>query len=758
MSMRCVHVCAALWMSALGVGCVVLPAAPPEASLSRVSLDQGWNDAERRLFDHQTQGSVIIPYEWFVALEQPEIKFIGSVGLFRDPEYLVRFGFLQDVASVGASEATLVASHCRPKTSPATPPSDPDYNCGLPVGISRGLELLPDTGERQDSVGFTCAGCHTSELHHGGTAIRIAGASNPLEVTQFQSALGAALLLTQRLPFRFTRFADRVLQLRGLTKDSPEYGPARDTLRAGLDDFLSASTPELVTTTVKRLYANHPGGFGRTDAFARIGNLLFGFAMKADNNLVVGDAPVKFPSVWDAPYFAWAQYNGSIEQSMVRNVGEALGVRVRIDYKPGGKEWGQSGQRQSVLTTSIDIPGLYSIETLLRGTGTDYFNGLRSPIWPEAYLGRIAWDRVERGRQLYQNRCQGCHLAPIADLVEVAARPDGTTGLRPRGDSVYAVPGNPASTRIGLELPVPGGPAGSKRMFWIANNHPEMLSTLRAAPFETTEFFLNFETVDLGSIRTDPGEALSFAHRLIDTGEILLPSFPQYNGPSANPVRMTTMGTALQMVAIDLTTQFYDRVDAMTAAERAAFVGRLPANLLARDPKGAVLLDAAGNPQAAAGVFNADGTINRDEWNGYRVPAASGNIGYRPHPLNGIWASPPYLHNASVPNLYELLSPYEERSKVFYTGTREYDLDRIGYRSGRLRGGFRYDTSVTGNSNYGHLFQQGEPGNGIIGPYLTPDDRRAIIEFLKTLCPPGTQTDVDGKRLCQPLPGLSSAR
>ena len=54
------------------------------------------------------------------------------------------------------------------------------------------------------------------------------------------------------------------------------------------------------------------------------------------------------------------------------------------------------------------------------------------------------------------------------------------------------------------------------------------------------------------------------------------------------------------------------------------------------------------------------------------------------------------------------------------------------------------------------MFQEGGPGNGVIGPFLTPDDRLAIIEFLKTLCPPGTRTDRSGPRgprLCQPLLG-----
>ena len=623
---------------------------------------------------------------------------------------------------------------------------------------------MPDTGEQQNVVGFTCAACHTSEIHHRGTALRIEGASNLLDVTQFQTALGGAMILTQRLPFRFNRFADRILKSRGLDPESSDYDAQRDKLRDDLAAFMAGSAAETLTAQRKGLYANHPGGFGRTDALARIGNMVFGTEMDNDGNLAVGSAPVKYPSIWDAPYFSWAQYNGSIEQSMVRNVGEALGVRARVGFARGGKEWGTSGEREDVLTSTVDIAGLYSIETLLRGNGDDYFNGLRSPVWPQEYLGEIAWDRAERGRQLYQTHCQGCHLPPIADLVTVVDRPSapGGKGLGPRGEPVHAVEGDPRSTVIGLAVPAPGASATSRpRMVWIANNHPEMLDGLQNTPFKQTEFFLNLDTIDLGTIRTDPGQAMNFAKAIIDTGAILLPSFPQYNnGPSPYPVRMAPVGVGLQMVTINLTSQFFDRVDAQTPAQRAEFIRSLPANMLVRDATGKVQVDAAGNPQPFPGLF-VDGKINRDEWHGHRVPGAEPNIGYRPHPLNGIWASPPYLHNGSVPNLYELLSPREERSKVFYTGNREYDLNRIGYQSGRFRGGFKYDTSVEGNSNDGHLFQEGGPGNGIIGPLLTPDDRLAIIEFLKTLCPPGTQSDMSapgGPRLCAPLPGLPAGR
>lgn len=92
-------------------------------------------------------------------------------------------------------------------------------------------------------------------------------------------------------------------------------------------------------------------------------------------------------------------------------------------------------------------------------------------------------------------------------------------------------------------------------------------------------------------------------------------------------------------------------------------------------------------------------------------------------PLAGVWATGPYLHNGSVPTIYELLSPAEERRAVFWTGGRALDLRRLGYESGDAPGRFRFDTRLPGNGNGGHAF----PAGG-----LDPDQRLAIIEYLKT--------------------------
>ena len=481
--------------------------------------------------------------------------------------------------------------------------------------------------------------------------------------------------------------------------------------------------------------------------------MVFGTELRRDDNLAVASAPVKFPSIWDAPYFSWAQYNGSVEQSMVRNVGEALGVRARVAFNPGGKTWGRSGEQEAVLATTVDMPGLSRSRRSCAAPATTTSTACDRPCGRRRISAASTGPAPNAARSSIRAHCQGCHLPPLTDLVEVVDRPSapGGKGLGPRGVPVrdadldgHRASGSRDQPHV-LDCEQPSGHA------WVVQDD---------AAFDQTEFFLDLDTVDLGSIRTDPGQARNFARSVLDSGDVLLPSFPQYDGPSAYPMRMFPFGVGLQMVTIAITTQFYDRVDAQTPAERAEFIRALPRILLLRDAQGKVQVDASGTPMPRPELFK-DDKINRDEWNGYRVPAADAKLGYRPRPLNGIWATPPYLHNGAVPTLYDLLSPREERPTVFYTGSREYDLDRIGHTTRRFRGGFRYDTRVEGNSNDGHLFQAGGPGNGVIGPLLTPDDRRAIIEYLKTLCPPGTRTDPGapgGPALCQTLPGLAGTR
>jgi hypothetical protein len=104
---------------------------------------------------------------------------------------------------------------------------------------------------------------------------------------------------------------------------------------------------------------------------------------------------------------------------------------------------------------------------------------------------------------------------------------------------------------------------------------------------------------------------------------------------------------------------------------------------------------------------------------------------YKGRPLQGIWATAPYLHNGSVPTLYDLLLPPDQRPKSFYIGTRQFDDVKVGFVTTKNAAG--NDTTfdvldpagnpIPGNSNAGHDY-----GNGT----MSDDDRYALIEYMKT--------------------------
>lgn len=99
---------------------------------------------------------------------------------------------------------------------------------------------------------------------------------------------------------------------------------------------------------------------------------------------------------------------------------------------------------------------------------------------------------------------------------------------------------------------------------------------------------------------------------------------------------------------------------------------------------------------------------------------------YKARPLDGIWATAPYLHNGSVPTLYDLLLPAAQRPKSFNLGTRDYDPAKVGYVSTAAApgNGFTFETKVRGNSNVGHDYNVAA---------LTEEQRLALVEYMKTL-------------------------
>jgi hypothetical protein len=120
------------------------------------------------------------------------------------------------------------------------------------------------------------------------------------------------------------------------------------------------------------------------------------------------------------------------------------------------------------------------------------------------------------------------------------------------------------------------------------------------------------------------------------------------------------------------------------------------------------------------------------ELHGYReFPLPEPREGlYKAAPRDGVWATAPFLHNGAVPNLYEMLLPAAERTKEFYVGS-EFDPVKVGLDT--TSGTLLIDTSLPGNSNQGHSFEDGPRGAGIIGPLLTEDERWQLVEYLKSI-------------------------
>lgn len=104
---------------------------------------------------------------------------------------------------------------------------------------------------------------------------------------------------------------------------------------------------------------------------------------------------------------------------------------------------------------------------------------------------------------------------------------------------------------------------------------------------------------------------------------------------------------------------------------------------------------------------------------------------YKGRPLQGIWATAPYLHNGSVANLRELLLPPAQRMTEFFVGTREFDPVNVGFQTDASAPGntFRFQTkdargtAIDGNSNAGHDYNNAA---------LKEGDIRALIEYMKT--------------------------
>jgi hypothetical protein len=349
-------------VQAISTPLLVLPAATQSAPYSghATYLDQGWSPDTARWWYFLSQGTAFMPYEWFLALEQP-----AGTELFSAPGHMQRLGFLIE-------------------------PPDQKYNPrGLPVGFAKTrLDVDRDRYAcwKGDWVGFACAACHTGQINYHGQQIRIEGGAARHDIEMFGRELADALAKTAADPAKFARFARRVA-----TATPAPAGDLPAAFRCFVTDvredaaFLQAAQSGSAETPT-------PAGFGRLDAHERGVNLFLAAPLKEPKNYVPETAPVSFPGLWDTPYFDWVLYNAAISQPLPRNVIEALGVQAPIKHDT---------ILQQKIVHSLDMDGIVSGQRALRD--------LKSPAWPEGILGLIDVPKANRGRDVYNRLCVACH-------------------------------------------------------------------------------------------------------------------------------------------------------------------------------------------------------------------------------------------------------------------------------------------------------------------------------------------------------------
>jgi cytochrome c5 len=124
-------------------------------------------------------------------------------------------------------------------------------------------------------------------------------------------------------------------------------------------------------------------------------------------------------------------------------------------------------------------------------------------------------------------------------------------------------------------------------------------------------------------------------------------------------------------------------------------------------------------------------TWYNDSWFAKKSPKSQllPQKGYIAPPLDGIWITAPYLHNGSVPSVDALLNSSTRPkywSRTFDGTMAEYNTAQLGWKytsETTKKDNLTYDTTLYGYGNQGHTY----------GDKLSADDRKAVIEYLKTL-------------------------
>ena len=651
-------------------------------------LDQNWSTDDRHWFHHASQGTKTfpVPYAWFLALEQPRLHLISNPGLLSDTDYLERFGFIPGTKTIQTDKATLL--NYGYTDSAAAPPSTPSLYTKWPV---QNTDDLP--------VGFA----------------RLSGATDPATGVAQLDLIGLTCAACHTGSIRYKGTSIRY-----------DGGPAMVNLLK-LEEVTGLSIAYTLLPCVPLFPCR----------FDRFAERVLGPNATADQR-----AELK-KGLTAAGAFVLAQKNA------LDNLDERTGQQ---DTEEGyGRLDALNRIGNQVFATDPGLSGVAGFEENLhvRDAPVSF-----PPIWTVSWFWWAQYD-ASISQPMIRNAGEALGVAALLNL-----SPDYSPDTLFRSSVDIE---NLAAIEKLLKGPnpfeqTPKGFAGLRSPQWPGQMFPDDGAwKIKPARVENGRKIYAEICVEchLGPVN-DPVFDKDYPDK----------SFWSSNeshwkndgdGPVLDEVQMGVGGMGTDPAQAHVLT--------LRTVKVPAFLDLNPARDLSKNwgCAGIPASSTADMSFALALMDVVDQTIRRsmddkklsDEqrlalWGSRKNCPNPGNAQeahYRVRPLNGVWATAPYLHNGSVPSLYWMLKPAAERPTQFCMGTRDFDPQQVGFHiepgeKPSCRHGETLFSAVDskgapipGNSNLGHSLE-GTPGPGkpgVIGRLLTEDERYDLIEYLKTL-------------------------
>jgi hypothetical protein len=544
------------------------------------------------------------------------------------------------------------------------------YNqAGLPVGFSvdYGTSNPAIAPGNFNAIGFTCAACHTGHLRYQGTEVRYNGGPALTNLALFTEDLALSLLETYLQGSRFDRFSARVLGVQNTDRNRTDL---RKELAASLKSLIAGvlKPAELKLAGIHEVLAATDGERLRS-AFERARALI--------------------------------RENEPTDEGFAR-----LDALTRI----GNTVFGSDTQRYenlAVIQAPVSYPHIWNASWFL---WVQYDASIMQPMVRNAgeALGVSAFVTLNGSSpERFRSSVRLDNLAWIEDQLA------GSDPVKAQGFNGLRAPEWPEAILGSID-------AAKHAQGQVL--YRELCQSCHLAPVDSPEFwsdphwtavgaagrrYLDLPIVDVAHIGTDPQQAKVLSQRTVDTRGIGLSTeiwVEQIDWFGTSPVYGGGRGTGSCQ-----TKRIEDGQQQSYAFSLGAVVQEVNDSWYSQHQI---------SPEEQQ-------RMNGGRQNCLRAPNA-----YKARPLDGIWATAPFLHNGSVPSLYDLLSPVAERPTRFHVGSLEFDPRKVGYRTEREPGLFELNTALTGNSNAGHEFSD-EQRPGVIGRALTESERYALIEFLK---------------------------